>query len=232
MHRSDGVRLALLLTVLCPALPGGIGAAGAQAISQGFELERQGRAEQAATLYKTVLRGDPTNIPALLGLERVLPSLGRLGELLPLVQQSLASDTGAAVRGLAVRTFTALAEDDSVAALVRRWSGAHSGDAAAWREWAIALEDHQRFEDARNVLLEGRQALGMGSALAVELAELEQRVGDWRAAAFAWALAATDPRQLPNAVSQLEDAPADQHDLVIRTLTVPGASIPARRIAA
>src|SRR5512144_349005 len=232
MRRSDGVRLALLLTVVRPALPDGGGVAGAQAISQGFELERQGRAEQAAALYKTVLRGDPTNIPALLGLERVLPSLGRLGELLPLVQQALVSDTGGAVRGLAVRTFTALEENDSVAALVRRWSAAHPGDASPWREWAIALEDRQRFEDARNVLQEGRQALGMGSALAVELGELEQRVGDWRAAALAWALAATEPRQLPNAVSQLEDAPADQRDLVVRTLTVSGASIPARRIAA
>jgi tetratricopeptide (TPR) repeat protein len=191
MRRSDGARLALLLAVVRPALPGGGGAIGAQAISQGFELERQGRLEQAAALYKTALRSDPTNIPALLGLERVLPSLGRLGDLLPLVQQALASDTGAAVRGLAVRTFTALAENDSVAALVRRWSAAHPGDASPWREWVIALEDHQRFDDARNVLLEGRQALGMGSALAVELGELEQRVGDWRAAALAWAMAAT-----------------------------------------
>jgi tetratricopeptide (TPR) repeat protein len=232
MRRSDGVRLALLLTVVRLALPDGGGAAGAQAISQGFELERQGRTEQAAALYKTVLRGDPANIPALLGLERVLPPLGRLGDLLPLVQRALSSDTGAVVRGLAVRTFTALEENDSVAALVRRWSAAHPGDASTWREWAIALEDHQRFEDARNVLQEGRQALGMGSALAVELGELEQRVGDWRAAALAWAMAATEPRQLPNAVSQLEDAPADQRDLVVRTLTVSGASIPARRIAA
>ena len=160
MRRSDGVRLALLLTVLRPVLPGG-GAAGAQAISQGFELERQGRAEQAAALYKTVLRGDPANIPALLGLERVLPSLGRLGDLLPLVQQALVSDTGGAVRGLAVRTFTALQEDDSVAALVRRWSAAHPGDASAWREWAIALEDHQRFEDARTDALPAQRCHGL-----------------------------------------------------------------------
>lgn len=232
MRRSDVLGLALLLTVVRPALPGGGGVIGAQAISQGFELERQGRVEQAAALYKTALRSDPTNLPALLGLERVLPSLGRLGELLPLVQEALASDTGAAVRGLAVRTYTALEENDSAAALVRRWSRSHPGDASAWREWVIALEDHQRFDEARNVLLEGRQALGAESALAVELGELEQKVGDWRAAAFAWATAASDPRQLPNAVSQLEDAPVDQREQVVRTLTVPGASIPARRIAA
>ncbi|MGE5758798.1 MAG: hypothetical protein ACM37V_00405 [Gemmatimonadota bacterium] len=232
MRPSDGVRLALVLTALRPSLPDAGGTIGAQAIGQGFELERQGRIEQAAALYKTTLRGDPANLPALLGLERVLPSLGRLGDLLPLVQQALATDSGTAVRGLAIRTYTALEENDSAAALVRRWATAHPVDASPWREWAIALEDHQRFEDARNVLMEGRQALGMGSALAVELGELEQRVGDWHAAALAWAAAATEAPQLPNAVSQLEDAPADQHDLVVRTLTVPGASIPARRIAA
>lgn len=232
MRRSDGARLALLLIAARPALPAAGATIGAQAISQGFELERQGRMEQAAALYKTALRSDPSNLPALLGLERVLPSLGRLGELLPLVQEALAADTGAAVRGLAVRTYTALEENDSAAALVRRWSAAHPGDPSTWREWAIALEDRQRFDDARNVLMEGRAALGSGSALAVELGELEQRVGDWRAAALAWAAAAADSRQMPNAVSQLEDAPVDQHDVVVRTLTVPDASVPARRIAA
>ena len=230
MRRNERLFLAVVLTGVSVAAPGPLPAA--QAISQGFELERQGRVEQAAALYASALHGDPASVPALLGLERVLPPLGRLGELLPLVQRALAMDTGAAVRALAVRTFTALEENDSAAALVRRWAAGRPGDPAPWREWAIALEDHQRFEDARNAIMEGRHALGTASALAIEQGELEQRVGDWQAAALAWAAAATEPQHLPNAVSQLEDAPADQRDRVVRALTGPSASIPARRIAA
>ena len=90
-----------------------------QAISQGFELERQGRFEPAAALYAAVLRADAANVAALLGLERVLPSLGRLRELAPLMRQALAVDSGAALRGLAVRTYTVLGESDSAAAVAR-----------------------------------------------------------------------------------------------------------------
>src|SRR2546422_8483335 len=43
-----------------------------QAIGQGVELERAGQYDRAASLYFATLRADPTNLAALLGLERVL----------------------------------------------------------------------------------------------------------------------------------------------------------------
>src|SRR2546426_9931978 len=43
----------------------------AQAIGQGFELERAGQYDQAAAIYFATLRAEPTNLSALLGLERV-----------------------------------------------------------------------------------------------------------------------------------------------------------------
>src|SRR3989454_3640998 len=42
----------------------------AQAIGQGFELERAGQYDQAAAIYLATLRAEPTNLSALLGLER------------------------------------------------------------------------------------------------------------------------------------------------------------------
>src|SRR2546425_12645787 len=62
----------------------------AQVIGEAVELERTGRQASAAVVYIAVLRGEPTNLAALLGLERVLPSLGRLPELLPLVRRGRA----------------------------------------------------------------------------------------------------------------------------------------------
>src|SRR5439155_1699785 len=42
-----------------------------QAIGQGFDLERAGQYQRAAIVYFTTLRAEPTNLAALLGLERV-----------------------------------------------------------------------------------------------------------------------------------------------------------------
>src|SRR5881397_667996 len=85
MRRS--IKLALGLIVALPAL------GQAQAIGPGFELERSGRYADAASIYFTTVRSDPTNIPALLGLERTLFVLNRMSELLPLVQNARASPT-------------------------------------------------------------------------------------------------------------------------------------------
>src|SRR5256885_4884816 len=85
-----------------------------QAIGQGFELERAGQYEQAAAMYLAALRADPTNLPALLGLERVLPPLNRLGELLPAAQRAPAtSPSNAALRGVLLRALVALSQADS-----------------------------------------------------------------------------------------------------------------------
>src|SRR5438552_1622159 len=108
------VAAALSLVPLCPAR--------AQVIGEAVELERTGRQASAAVVYIAVLRGEPTNLAALLGLERVLPSLGRLPELLPLVRRALAADSAnRAFRALEVRTLATLNEPDSAEAAARRW---------------------------------------------------------------------------------------------------------------
>src|SRR5882724_1769355 len=133
----------------------------AQAIGQGFELERAGQYDQAAAIYLATLRADPTNLTALLGLERVLPPLNRLRELLPVAQRAAAARPGnVALRGVLLRTYVALNEPDSAQAVALRWAAAAPRDEAPYREWAMALEDAHRHGAARDVLLVGRRALG------------------------------------------------------------------------
>src|SRR2546429_3743095 len=104
------------LVVLGLLLVSAHGARG-QAIGQGFELERAGQYQRAATVYFTTLRGEPTNLAALLGLERVLPSLSRLPELLPAAQRAVAASPGnAALRAVLLRTYVALNEPASALA--------------------------------------------------------------------------------------------------------------------
>src|SRR6266550_1426202 len=156
----------------------------AQAIGQGFELERAGQYDQAAAIYLATLRAEPTNLSALLGLERVLPPINRLGELLPAAQRAAAaSPSNVALRGVLLRTYVALNEPDSGRAVALRWAAAAPRDEAPYREWAMALEDAHRHGPARDVLLLGRRALGRPGAFGIELAELSQLSGDWEGAA-------------------------------------------------
>jgi len=206
-----------------------------QAIGQGFELERGGRYADAATVYLTTLRSDPANIPALLGLERVLPMLSRLRELLPLVQRARAqTPENGTLRGLELRVYAGMNEPDSMEAAARRWAAAAPRSEAPYREWALALADRRSFDEARRVLLLGRRTLGGAPAtLAIELAEVEQRVENWEGAAREWGHAvAGAPELLPNASSQLADAPAPQRARVLAALTPSDAAPRTQRLAA
>ena len=204
-----------------------------QAIGQGFELERAGQYEQAAGIYFATLRADPTNLSALLGLERVLPPLNRLGELLPAAQRAAAaSSNNVALRGVLLRTYVALNEPDSARLVALRWAAAAPRDEAPYREWAMALEDAHRHAAARDVLLVGRRALGRAGAFGIELAELSKLSGDWEGAAREWAAALPDaPAQLPNAASALAEAPDAQRERIARLLTAGTPSPLARRLA-
>src|SRR5438093_897279 len=187
------------------------GPASAQAIGQGVELERAGQFEQAASIYFSTLRAEPTNFSALLGLERVLPPLNRLVELVPVAQRALgASPTNAALRAVLLRTYVALNEPDSARALALRWAAAAPRDEAPYREWAMALGAARQQAAAREVLLAGRRALGRADAFGIELAELSQLAGDWEGAAREWSAVLTGmPVQLAAARSVLERVAGD-----------------------
>src|SRR5256712_3971179 len=229
MRRSSLVLVAAAL-LLVPLRP-----ARAQVIGEAVELERAGRQARAAVVYMAGLRGEPTNLAALLGLQRVLPPLGRLPELLPLVRRALAADsTNRVFRALEVRTLATLNEPDSAADAARRWIALAPGEEGPYREWALALADARRFDEARAVLVAGQRALGgsRAGALAVELADLAARRGDWEDAARQWGRGATAaPDQLPNAAAQLADVAPGQRDRVTRAL-VEDPSPVARRLGA
>src|SRR5882762_6241914 len=228
--RSKSAAVAAIV-LLAAADPGRV--ARAQAIGPGFELERSGRYADAASIYFTTVRSDPTNIAALLGLERTLFVLNRMAELLPLVQNARARRPDSpALRSLELRVYAGLNEPDSLEAIARRWAASAPRSEAPYREWGLALADRRMWDEARRAFLVGRRTLGGDGTLAIELAELEQRVGNWEASATEWGRAVTRlPDVEPNAASQLADAPAPMHDRVARALTAPGVSMRTRRMA-
>jgi len=230
--RHSNSRVALLaLGVTLAVAPGRM--ARGQAIGQGFELERAGQFEQAASIYLATLRADPTNLSALLGLERVLPGLNRLAELVPVAQAAAAASPGnAALRAVLLRTYVGINEPDSARAVARRWAAAAPRDEAPYREWAMALDDQRSHDAARAVLLEGRRALGRPGAFGIELATLSERAGDWEGAAREWAAALPgSPVQLPNAASELAQAPEAERERIAALLTVGDPPPLVRRLA-
>src|SRR2546429_363508 len=157
-RRSNRLALAGMI-LLALADPGRV--ARGQAIGPGFELERAGRYADAASVYFTTVRSDPTNIPALLGLERTLFVLNRMPELLPLVQNARARQPEShALRSLELRVYAALNEPDSLEAIARRWAASVPQSEAPYREWGLALADRRMWDEARRAFLTGRQTLG------------------------------------------------------------------------
>jgi len=197
-------------------------------------LERTGRYADAANIYFTTVRSDPTNLPALLGLERTLFALNRMPELLPLVQAARARlPESPALRSLELRVYAALNQLDSLETIARRWAASAPRSETPYHEWGQALAERRMWDEARRAFLAGRRALGNDGALALELAQLEQRAGNWEAAAVEWGRAVTRaPDVEPNAANTLADAPAAMHDRVARVLTGPTASPGTRRLAA
>ena len=231
MPHSNRCVARLVLGIALAVAPGRL--ARSQTIGQGFELERAGQFEQAASIYFATLRADPTNLSALLGLERVLPGLNRLPELVPVAQRAaLASPGNAALRAVLLRTYVGINEPDSARAVARRWAAAAPRDEAPYREWAMALDDQRRHDAARAVLLDGRRALGRAGAFGIELAALSERAGDWEGAAREWAAALEGASaQLPNAASELAQAPEAQRERIAALLTAGDPPPLVRRLA-
>jgi tetratricopeptide (TPR) repeat protein len=234
-HRLSGAA-SLLAALLVPSL------LPAQAAQRGFELERLGRTTEAAESYLATVRRQPNNIPALLGLERVLPVLERTAELLPLAQAALAGDPrNDQLRGLVLRTYVVLNHSDSAEAFVTRWARSAPGDEQPYREWGVALQDARRYQDARRAFLLGRRALGGGKggeggrpdALAPELADLAERDGAWQEMAREWAAAVTaSPALLGTAASRLREAPKQRRTEVVDALGDASQSHAVRRLTA
>ena len=155
-------------------------------LGRALMAERNGAYGDAATQYATILKTQPANIGALMGMEHVLPRLDRRAELVPLVEAALAADsTSMGIFGIAVRTFVLTGFPDSARKYTERWAVRSPKDEEPYREWLEAATQVRDLAQARVALDLGRQRLGPG-ALAIERAGLLQRAGDIAGAAQEW----------------------------------------------
>ena len=213
------MRLALAFLLVATPL-----AAQVDSLNRAFDLERRGNYAAAVTAYRAVLKGRPSEVSALLGLERSLAPLNRTAEMVPDIEVALAANpTATPLYGVAVRTYGAANMPDSLRRAVERWAQLAPKDETPYREWGNALLARRDRAGARAAYLAGRQQLGP-TALAPELAQLAVLESDYASAANEWLVAI---RKLPGyrsgAVVTLRPTPDAQRPGVLKVLDADGS---------
>ncbi len=167
----------------------------AELVTDALDLERDERYPEAAETYRAALRQEPSNLSALLGLERVLYSAHDLAAIFPQLQRALARDgRNPLLRAIELRVWSRLGKTDSVAAAAARWIQVAPESPDPYREWAAGLRDAGRLDEAQQVLAQGTAKVGTGPLLP-DLAQLSAARGQWVEAGRLWhdAVAAADP---------------------------------------
>ena len=190
------------------------------AMTRAFDLERRGDYAGAVAAYRAVLASKPSDVSALLGLERSLLPLNRSPEILPAVRAALdAAPSSSAVYGIALRAWAAGEQPDSVRAVAERWARLAPTEEAPYREWGAAELVRQDRSAAKAAYLRGRERLGRPDAMAAEIAQLALSEGDYPGALREWLLAV---RRLPGyratAVATLSQAPAARRTELLQQL--------------
>jgi tetratricopeptide (TPR) repeat protein len=202
-------------------------------VSDALDLERDERYPEAAETYRAALRLDPVNVSAMLGLERVLKSSKKSADILPVLNRALARDPkNSLLRAIELRTWVATGPADSVSGAAQRWIAMTPDSPDPYREWAGALKDGGKFDEAQTVLTQGAQKVG-ANALLPDQAQLSGARGQWLESAKQWhTVVAGSDAMVEGSTETLARTPADQRDQIINLLTKTMGDPPARRMAA
>jgi len=206
--------------------------AGQDMLTRASAAERRGADADASALYQSVLGGQPANVQALLGAERVLQNLGKASELLPIVQRAVALDTvSVGVLSVAVRTYARAGLADLAERYATLWSARVGTDEDPWREWSQAALEGRDLRSAKRALEEGRRRLGAG-VLGADLAQLLQLAGDYAGATTQWLeVLRTTPTYRSGALILLGQAPPAHRPVIRETIQRDGA-VESRRLLA
>lgn len=178
-------------------------------------LESRGDFDAAEDVLRRLLEARPGSSGGLFALERVLRAKGETVAVLSAVDAFLEEDpTSSGVRHLKLRV---LAEVDSLEALRREaeaWFRAQPGSETPYREAARVYERTFGPEAALDVLRRGRQAVGDGDALSLEIGDLLVQQGEREEALAEWARAvgptggqaATISRRVAGLSSEVEES--------------------------
>lgn len=202
-------------------------------VMRALDLENQSKYHEAAALFKHSLAVTPT-AGALLGLERVYAELRISDSLLaPLDSLIARSPREPLYRSVKLRTLQLLGRDDALRAAFEAWAAATPRDPTPYREYARILIRLGRPASADSIVRRAALALGNGSALDYETAQLRAAEGQWEASAIAWRRALVDAPHLAGAAAYaLAPTPTAQRSRIRDILLSPPPETGPRRAAA
>ena len=231
-RRALGIVCGMAAFLAGPLLAQQVSLPANDSLAKGLLAERRGNAADAARLFTATLAQRRADVAALMGLDRVLPSLNRRSDLLPAVERALTVDsTNIGILSIAVRTFASFGRTDSARKYTERWAARMPGDDGPYREWAMAAMDVRDHAQAKTALDLARRRLQQPTALASEYAQLLQQESDLGGAAREWVTAIREtPSDRGSALALLGQATLAQRP-VLRDALVKEGSIEARRLA-
>lgn len=227
------MRRALLLT-LATALAPRAHAQGTDAYARGEALEQKSQFANAAAAYTEALARDPTQLPALLGLERMDAQLGRLEQFLPVVQRAIAAKPQLApLREAQLRSLRALGQRAQLREAFERWRHDVPGDATPAREYSRILIADGDTHGADSVLRQAQKDVGTGRGFEYELAQLRAAMGLWELAAQSWRAAVDANAYLDQAATfSMVAAPTTARAGIVKALEAMPVKVSARRVLA
>lgn len=159
-------------------------------LREAASLEGAGDHAGAERVLAQVLAANPTSLPGLLQMERVLMVQGRAAALLPLAARVLERDPGSAlVHQMRVRALAVLNRPAALEEAGEAWIAATPGLEVPYRELSRIWQQRGEHERAIAILERGREAVPKQDGLALELGEAYTRVERWEEAAAEWARA-------------------------------------------
>src|SRR5450432_697961 len=235
--RSRSVRLCCaalvaMQLVLASALASGARAQGGDAYTRAEALEQKSQFVDAAAAYTEALARDPSEVAALLGLERMDAQLGRLEQFLPVVERAIAAKPQLApLREAQLRTLRTLGQRAQLRDAFERWRHDSPGDATPAREYSRILIADGDTRAADSVLRQAQKDVGTGRGFEYELAQLRAAMGMWDLAAQSWREAVETNAYLDQAATfSLVSAPASSRAGIARALAAAPVTVSARRV--
>ena len=161
-----------------------------QVLDEEQKAEAAGDVARAQSMLEGVLDRSPGSLSALISLERLLRTQGRVGQVIPRVNALLKADATSPIGyQMLIRAYSAM---DSLPALARAadaWIRATPRLETPYREIATVYRGRKDEQSALMVLQRGRARIGRQDALAFELGDLYAGMGNAANAADEWARA-------------------------------------------
>ena len=208
-----------------------------QQLRDAVTRETTGDLRGAETILRGVLERNPSSLPAILSLERVLKLQNRLKDIIPSVEALLKTEPESAIgHQMLVRAYASLDQVDELRRAADSWIKVTPKLETPYREIARVWESRGDYARAVQYLEAGRSRIGREDALALELGDIYAGMEEYGRAVREWDRAIGPEARgfllVQRRLSNMRDGGAQLLPRLIDTLLRPPASLARKRAAA